>query len=230
MKFDQVVLPSREFSPVHFKRRSVPKEDQFQDEVMSYSKKIKRLLAGLIAVTFFTTNTLTPSPLAYAATEVLAHANQVQNFEIPAELGKVHEIIFGSPNAPVLLHVQEAHANYDAQKNIRDILRFLSENYNIKEVYLEGAGYELRPDSIDLSGGDAELRRTINDRLLRVAELTGAEAYLMESAGAMKGYGVEEAAAYRAVSTHFKVIRAATISKFLSAKRIAWQKQAGISQ
>ncbi len=141
---------------------------------MSYSKKIKRLLAGLIAVTFFTTNTLTPSPLAYAATEVLAHANQVQNFEIPAELGKVHEIIFGSPNAPVLLHVQEAHANYDAQKNIRGILQYLSRDYGVDLVLMEGAGYKLEPKLFRFFPADAKLQHEANRKLMEAGELTGA--------------------------------------------------------
>ena len=106
-------------------------------------KKLNRLLAGFVVVTFFATNTLTPSPLAHA--RGVEAPSFVSSFKIPDAFGRVHEIIPAAPQSPVLIHIQEAHANYDAQKNIRGILQYLSRYYGVDLVLMEGAGYKLEP-------------------------------------------------------------------------------------
>ena len=55
---------------------------------MNSLKKLNKFLAGLVAVTFFATNTLTPSPLAFASVEP-ANTSRFADFKIPSEYGKV---------------------------------------------------------------------------------------------------------------------------------------------
>jgi hypothetical protein len=149
---------------------------------MSYFKHLKRFLAGVVAVTFFATNTLTPAPAAHAQTvENFPEFFNENSFRIPAELGKVTDILKSPEGGPLLIHIQEAHANYDAQKNIKDILQLLSKDYGVKLILLEGAGNKLQPELFNFFPKDAELQQAVNEKLMRVGELTGAEVFLIDN-------------------------------------------------
>jgi len=187
-------------------------------------------LAGILVFTFVSTSIVTPGQFAYAApVEPLSQLLNREAFKLPAELGKVSEIIPVPGAKNLIIHIEEAHANYSAQTNIRDILHLLRKQYGIKQIFSEGAGYELHPEALDISSGNAEVRKTVNDRLMRAGELTGAEAFLMEPESGMKGYGVEEASAYREDLDAYRDVyqHRNTSSEFLSAIYGEWQKQAG---
>ena len=165
---------------------------------MSYFKRLKRVLAGLVALTFFVTNTFTQAPVAHAmppsrqaqTVELMSQLISENSFKIPAEFGKVTDIIPVSPSDDIrhttydgqlIIHIQEAHANYDAQKNIRSILQYLSQNYGIQLVLLEGAGNKLQPELFNFFPKDAELQQAVNEKLLQAGELTGAEVFLIDN-------------------------------------------------
>ena len=148
---------------------------------MRQNNRLNRFLAAALVLTFVSTSIVTPGQFAYAApVEPLAQLLSREAFKLPAELGKVSEIIPVPGAKNVIIHIEEAHANYAAQTNIRDILKLLREQYGIKQVFSEGAGYELHPEALDISRGNAGVRKTVNDRLMRAGELTGTEAFLME--------------------------------------------------
>ena len=120
---------------------------------MNCLKRLQRSLAGFVAITFLVTNTLTPAPIAQASN--VESPAFVSDFKIPAEFGKVTDLIpafspssFRHPSSEsrLLIHIQEAHANYDAQKNIRNILQILTKDYGVKLILLEGAGNKLTPE------------------------------------------------------------------------------------
>ncbi|HQB93695.1 MAG TPA: PEP/pyruvate-binding domain-containing protein [Candidatus Omnitrophota bacterium] len=189
-------------------------------------KKLNRLLAGFVVVTFFATNTLTPSPLAHA--RGVEAPSFVSSFKIPDAVGRVHEIIPAAPQSPVLIHIQEAHANYDAQKNIRGILQYLSRDYGVDLVLMEGAGYKLEPKLFRFFPADAKLQHEANRKLMEAGELTGAEVFLMDAPRGAEGWGVEDAAAYRADREAFKaVFKGREIGNaFLDKAYLRWQGQA----
>ncbi len=200
---------------------------------MSRIHHLNRFLAGVIAVTFFVTNTLTPAPIAHAMpagrqAQGVEAPSFVSSFKIPDAFGRVHEIIPAASQASVLIHIQEAHANYDAQKNIRGILQHLSRDYGVDLVLMEGAGYKLEPKLFRFFPTDAKLQHEANRKLMEAGELTGAEVFLMDAPRGAEGRGMENAAAYRKDREAFKtVFKGREIENaFLDEAYLRWQSQA----
>ena len=202
---------------------------------MNRLKRLQRFLSSVIIVTFFVTNTLTPAPIAHA--QGVESPSFTSAFKIPEAFGKVSEIIPAAPASPVLIHIQEAHANYDAQKNIRNILQHLSKNYGVKLILMEGAGNKLTPEIFNFFPQDAKLQQAANDKLMQAGELTGAEVFLIDGLAnnAKRGigneaeaYGVENAKAYReGHDAYLKVYEGRKITEsFLQDFYLQWQKTA----
>ena len=208
---------------------------------MNPIKRLQRFFSGVMAVTFFVTSTCISVPAAHAA-----EVSPLNTFTIPAEFGRVTEIIPQSKDGSLLIHIQEAHANFDAQQNIKSILQYLSDHYGIKLVFLEGAGNKLKPELLNFFPKDTELQKAANLTLLKAGELTGAEVFMIDQASATRGaqgatekidknllsapeaYGVENAEAYAKDLEAFRVVcegRAAA-DKFLGSFYREWQKQA----
>lgn len=196
---------------------------------MDFPMRLKRFFTAFVSVTFMVSGLVAPGPRAFAATPELPQGTpEHQSFRLPPELGII------TPVSPVLgakrlvIHIEEAHGNYSAQRNIRDILKFLNTQYGIKQVFVEGAGYELRPVSLSPSEGDTAVRDTVSDRLMRTGLLTGVEAFLMEPGHDMKGYGVEEASSYREdLNAYRSVYRARKITDdFLERALVNWKLRA----
>jgi hypothetical protein len=197
---------------------------------MSHLKSLKRLLSGVIAVIFFTTNTLTP---AWAT-----HSGGVENsavffpgnaFTIPSEFGKVADVVKGSDGAPLFIHIEEAHANYAAQTNIKRILQHLTRNYGLDLILLEGASERLEPELFSFFPDDKKLNAMVIDRLLEAGELTGAEAMLMEAPDKKpRGWGIEDFAAYAENLGDYKEVYQGrkTAENFLDSFYLRWQKSA----
>ncbi|MFH1209096.1 MAG: glycogen/starch synthase [Candidatus Omnitrophota bacterium] len=171
---------------------------------MSCLKQLQRFFSGVVAVTFFATNTLTPVPVAHAAN--VESPAFISSFTIPAEFGKVTDRVKGSEGGSLLIHIQEAHANYDAQKNIKNILEHLSENYGIRLVLLEGAGNKLTPELFNFFPQEPRLQQAINEKLMQAGELTGAETFMISKGNDQKAeaWGVEKAETYAKNREAFK--------------------------
>ena len=139
--------------------------------------------------------------------------------EIPEDLGTVVEAWGGIPNLaeqpPLVIHIQDAHGVYDAQKNASEILKIIhSGNPESKEaaslqpllVCVEGAWGRVSPEWISVFP-DENLKKEMAERLLQEGEITGEE-YLaiMMGPGKLKIYGVEEKELYEANAKAREVI------------------------
>ena len=208
---------------------------------MNCLKRLQRLFAGVIVVTFFVTNTLTPAPVAYGQTvENFPKFFSENSFKIPAEFGKITDSIKSSEGGSLLIHIQEAHANYDAQKNIQNILQYLSKNYGIQLVLLEGAGNKLTPEPFRFFPKNAQLQHSVNEKLMQAGELTGAEVFMIDQlpygvrgtkdAVQAEAYGIENAAAYaKDRESYRKVYEGRGASDlFLKGVYLEWQKEASL--
>lgn len=234
---------------------------------MNGFNRLQRFLAGMVMVTFFVTNTLTPAPVAYG--QGVESPSVIPPFKIPAEFGKVNDIIpAASPGArqtgeaglggdvmpagQVVIHIQEAHGNYDAQKNIRNILGHLQRNYGVNLILMEGAGNKLTPEMFHFFPQDAVLQQKSNEKLMQAGELTGAEAFLIDQidgkrelgtrdsglektsdqnksrAGQAVAYGVEDADTYGEGREAYRKVYEGRkhTEKFLKAFFLQWQKKA----
>lgn len=108
---------------------------------------------------------------------------------VAKEIGTVKTKYTGSSDK-VIIHIQDAHCNYEAQTNISKILENFSTGYAINLVSVEGAdGY------VDTGWfkafPDAEIRKEVADYFMKKGEITGAEFLSITKDYPIKLYGAE---------------------------------------
>ena len=151
-----------------------------------------RFVAALTVSAFFFTNVIASAPPVFAQvpgtsigevklTELIQPA---ATFTIPSELGTVQE--YSAPknfSTPFILHIQDAHANPSAQKNIARILEWLNaqraDSGKARDwvVALEGVKGTIHPEYLDFFKDLNEVNNDLVNGLVEKGELTGAEIY-----------------------------------------------------
>ncbi|MSR77958.1 MAG: hypothetical protein EXS63_07025, partial [Candidatus Omnitrophica bacterium] len=92
---------------------------------------------------------------------------------LPSAIGQIKHSYQGT-SAKVILHIQDAHINEEAQRNIAEILKHFGDRYGLKTVYLEGASEPLVPEIFSFFPDKKALRK-VTDIFLRKGRLTGPE-------------------------------------------------------
>ncbi len=149
-------------------------------------------------ICFLTTQCVSASPSAGIEMAGGRELPTYLNIDVPAELGTVDALYEApaSPNPQFILHIQNAHANYQAQIKIKQLLDYMNKKYGFKTIFVEGASEKLDPDYLRLFP-DQERNLKLCDELAKQGELTGAELYLMEAGKDIEGLPIEQAALYR---------------------------------
>ncbi len=169
----------------------------------SYHKGM-RLLTFFVTIIFGVSNTLGLLPPVMAQ-EVPAgpvshfFGNKASPFHIPNELGEI-EYFFASPKAvaPLIIHIQSAHGIYEAEKNTQALLGYLNEKYKSNTLFLEGGAGELHPELFNLFPGRPDMNLKIADSLVKRAEMSGPEVFLIEKMDRnIRAYGIEDIQAYQ---------------------------------
>jgi|GEM_PF-5119831 len=108
----------------------------------------------------------------------------VGKIKIPSALGSIQEASSSSVargSWPVeLIHIEDAHGEPEAQKNIEAILTHLKKNYGINTFFLEGAWSKLEPSLLQLSEDAAENKKILSD-LTEKGIVGGPENFLYEN-------------------------------------------------
>ncbi len=166
-------------------------------------KKGLRVVATITLVCFLTTQSVWGAPTAGIE---IANARELPTYlsiDVPAELGTV-DALYEAPGAAhpqFILHIQNAHANYDAQVKIKQLLEYMNKKYGFKTIFVEGASSKMDADYLRLFP-DAKRNRELCDALAKRGELTGAELFLMEqSAGQDDGGRMAEGVTTQAPSS-----------------------------
>ncbi|NQT32530.1 MAG: hypothetical protein HQ594_02520, partial [Candidatus Omnitrophica bacterium] len=155
------------------------------------NKKVIRIISLILLQTFIFYGTafgsLDTSPPIAQSSELKALS--IDTIGLPKDIGSVKSKYQGS-NGKLVVHIQDAHCNYEAQGNISKILEILSKDYNINTISVEGAdGY------IDTSWfkafPDAEIRKEVADYFMKKGEITGAEFLSITSDYPIKLFGAE---------------------------------------
>ncbi|MFH1208933.1 MAG: HEAT repeat domain-containing protein [Candidatus Omnitrophota bacterium] len=192
---------------------------------MNQRNPTMKLIASTVVFTFFVTS-LGITPNTFAATGVPTLTPQgfggqaevssltAGMLAIPAELGQVTDTVMGDPKAPAFIHIQSAHGNYQAEKNIEKLLGYIEKNSSVKLMLLEGAANKLQPELFRLFPKHSDFNRKVTDKLMQEGYLTGPERFLVENAGhgtratkkpdrgpmargSWSGFGVEDLDAYK---------------------------------
>ncbi len=183
---------------------------------MIKKKIMTRAISALTLGFFLFSQVAVAGPAAGIEIAVNREAPGFLRIDIPSELASLDGIWEAPPSADskVVLHIQNAHANYGAQKKIKELLAYLNKTYAIKTIFVEGAAEDLNPDYLKFFPDKAR-NLELADLLAQQGELTGAELYLLEqdgtadgvkktpavekdkTGGGAKGYGIEDTKLYR---------------------------------
>lgn len=168
---------------------------------MRLKKPRKRLksLTALAAVLLLLSHSFA---LAQAPSVEIRPQGETPSFlrlEVPSDLARVEDIYEAPPKVDpsLIVHIQNAHGNYDAQLKIRKLMQHLYEHYGFRLFFVEGAVSRLNPDYLKIFS-DTRHNREVADALAREGKLTGAELYLVDAPEDVQAVGIENPELYRA--------------------------------
>jgi hypothetical protein len=113
---------------------------------------------------------------------------------VPEQYGSVIDRYKGS-NGRLIVYIQDAHANYDGQRNLAYILESVIKDTGVDLVFREGMSTDKDLNSLRDYGSD-KARRDAAEDLLKSAEITGEEYLELTSSYPLYFRGLEERALY----------------------------------
>ncbi len=140
-------------------------------------------ICSIFVVITFAATSVDPVAFANPSMPVEVPPFPTKVLEIPAELGQVTERIAGDPSAPAFIHIQSAHGNYQAEKNIEKLLGYIEQNSSVKLMLLEGAADKLQPELFRMFPKHPDFNRKVTDKLMQEGYLTGPENYVINRYG-----------------------------------------------
>ncbi|KJJ83690.1 conserved hypothetical protein, membrane [Candidatus Omnitrophus magneticus] len=146
--------------------------------------------------------------------------NKIENNSLFANLTLPHDIgiikdKFKGQSEKIIVHIQDAHCNYYAQKKIMEILEYFKNEYGINTINLEGGAgnYDL---SIFKKIIDEPIRSKTLEYFIKTGEINGAEAFAVQNPET-KLWGAENPELY---IRNFKTYRAFLKEKDTALKRV----------
>lgn len=115
---------------------------------------------------------------------------------IPSEHGYLGDPHAGTKSgAPVIIHIQEAHANFDTQKHLVAILEHLIQRYGVRLILVEGGTGDVSLRYFR-DYGSPERRKQVADKYLRAGILSAEEYLDIVSEHPLILWGVEDRRLY----------------------------------
>ncbi|MFH1415288.1 MAG: phosphoglycerate kinase, partial [Elusimicrobiota bacterium] len=135
-----------------------------------------RITSWLLVVSFVFVYICSDYAYAVKYVERSIAENRCDYIDIPIEYGKVigRHTARGSDRQVII--IQDLHANYEVQKNVRDILQYIDNNFGISKIGLEGSSSQV-DTSLLASIPDEEIKTDVIDYFMKKGYVTGAEAY-----------------------------------------------------
>jgi hypothetical protein len=139
-----------------------------------------RFISAILVLTFFS--------------EQFLYAAETRSIELPENLGVVTRQTAGNGGRQIL-HIQDAHTKIDSQKNIASLLDYLSSNFDMNLVSMEGASGDI-DSSVISAFPDLAVKKKAAEFLLRQGKIGAAELYSMIAEKPVQLYGAEDVALY----------------------------------
>ncbi|GEM_PF-2981625 len=175
-----------------------------------------KYISLITVVCFAMTTTTWALPSSAHLSQSVAPA--IKSVEIPEELASIEQTFQSqAPDRPLVIHIQNAHANIESQFQIRSILRYMFQRVGLRLALVEGAVNQLDPSLLQFFP-DQDLNVKINEQLATQGMVSGVQLFLLESGNEMKVFGIEDAKLYRENLANFRDVMRdeSTIQKFLS--------------
>ena len=135
-----------------------------------------------------------PSATPSNTTSFSDYLKDLSQIKIPSEIGTVKSSFQGSQDR-LVIHIQDAHVNEEAQRNIARLVEYSHKTLKNNLVAVEGAEGYLETALLG-SFDDPNARKLISDYYLREGILSGPEYLAITELPELKIYGVEEKALY----------------------------------
>ena len=121
-----------------------------------------------------------------------ASAIIIQDLKIPPQAGTIKEV-FSNPVNPekVIIQIQDAHCNYEAQKKLAGILEYLIKQQKIKLVMVEGGSGDVGLSFLR-GYSDKKNREAVAEKYLKLGQISGEEYLDIVSDYDFELYGVED--------------------------------------
>ncbi|MGA2775343.1 MAG: tetratricopeptide repeat protein [Candidatus Omnitrophota bacterium] len=164
-----------------------------------------RTICIVLIVTFFSYD------LTWAgAGEVFSNKNKrasqdSPSVEIPQELGVIKESYTSKYNPhKLVIHIQDAHANVEAQENEAKLIKYLKDKYNVNLVSVEGGFGDFDAEFFRSFPKDKKVRDKIARYFLSKAFISGSDYLLITEKNPPAVYGAEDRELYTAHLNTFK--------------------------
>ena len=193
--------------------------------LLSFQKSVKAIkVISIITIIAFTVMLLgmdmalafqLNSPNVSKSSEV--KTLDLNTFMLPKNLGTVQGKWSSPGERATIIHIQDAHCNYFAQKQISQILAYLSENYGIRAVNLEGGSGEY-DFSVFADIENSKTREGVADYFVDQGIVSGSEFYAINNPSKVNLWGVEDIGLYlKSLNVYKDSLRdEARIEEFLS--------------
>ncbi len=135
----------------------------------------------------------------HSASSVQEQTPNILDLAIPSSLGYIVETFppaSRQPQPPVLIHIQEAHTDYDAQQHLAGILQQLAERYGVKLVLVEGGEGDVGLAYLRRYG-PPENRKVVAEKYLKAGLISGEEYLDIVSDRPLVLWGVEQKDLYQ---------------------------------
>ena len=132
--------------------------------------------------------------LVCSAQEPAAPKSATDNIFVPEQFGTVEEVFKGSGDRMVI-HIQDAHTDPVAQRNISAILDRLLANYDVDAVWVEGASGVIDTALISSFPG-ARTKDAVAGSFIDAARMSGAEHFSITSGRLIGLFGAEDQKLY----------------------------------
>ncbi|HOW29027.1 MAG TPA: hypothetical protein PK876_11070, partial [Elusimicrobiota bacterium] len=142
------------------------------------------------------------SPLYASAVPLEGRASDWFNtaepsLQIPAGEGTVTKVFRGSPDKPLIIHMQDAHGHYNAQKHASNILQHLQTQQRAQWIGIEGA-WDVVPVDWLAAFPDKEVKTEVVKEYFNRGELNGEEYLALNQApGSWELFGIENQVLYQ---------------------------------
>jgi len=123
----------------------------------------------------------------------------VTEVKIPSQFGSIKEVFTALNQTPTsertIIQIQDAHCNYEAQKNLIKILENLVKENNLKLILVEGGSGDVSLSFLR-TYADKKAREEVADSYLKAGKISGEEYLDIVSDANLELYGIEDQALY----------------------------------
>ncbi|MFH1416153.1 MAG: cyclic nucleotide-binding domain-containing protein [Elusimicrobiota bacterium] len=152
---------------------------------------ITKITSWILVTSFLTVFVL--NDYAYARIEI----ETSDEIDVPFECGQVVERFNAGDKYPMVILIQDLHANFEVQKNISGILEHIDTNYGISKIGLEGSPSDKKIDfSIVSSIPNASRKEESVDFFMKNGLIKGAEGFAALKKNSPPVYGIEDSELY----------------------------------